>query len=193
MGKMQETSHAEHANRTYPARTGSRPTGQLVYLIKIPIKLGLIAVLSFAGTVSAAEMTCKVIRVQDGDSLTCLSKSKQRIEVQLANIDAPELVQPYGQLAQLQLFHLVYNRNIRLDVLRQTRYGIKLANIYIGERHINAEMVQQGAAWVSNEASDSPQLLSLETEARSLQRGLWGLPLPEIIPPWRWRAMPSGE
>ncbi|SEJ14853.1 Endonuclease YncB, thermonuclease family [Azotobacter beijerinckii] len=142
------------------------------------------AALLFASSLPAAEPTCRVIRVQDGDSLTCLSAAKQRIEIRLADLDAPEIAQPYGQLAQLQLFRLVYNKSVRLEVVEQTRYGPKVARVYLDDLYVNGEMVRQGAAWVDGD----PHLTPLETEARSLQRGLWGLPQVEIVPPWQWRS-----
>ncbi|WP_152389253.1 thermonuclease family protein [Azotobacter salinestris] len=148
---------------------------------------GVIALL-FTPTLPAAEQTCRVIRVQDGDSLTCLSPARQRLEVHLADLDAPEIGQPYGQLAQLQLFRLVYNKSVRLEVVDQKRYGARMAHVYLGETHINGEMVRQGSAWAYGGASGDSSLAQLEAEAKSQQRGLWGLPQAEIAPPWQWRS-----
>lgn len=153
---------------------------------------GAIALL-FTTSLHAAESTCRVIRVQDGDSLTCLSPSKQRIEVRLADLDAPESAQPYGQLAQLQLFRLVYNKEIRLEVVKQTRYGLKIARVYLGDLYVNGAMVRQGSAWAYDEGEGDSRLPALEAEARSLQRGLWGLPQTEIVPPWQWRSERSSR
>lgn len=144
--------------------------------------------LSLTTSLPAVEPTCRIVRVQDGDSLTCLSTDKQRIEVHLAGLDAPEIDQPYGQLAQLQLFRLVYNKDIRLEVVEQKRYGAKIAHVYLGKIYVNGEMVRQGSAWAYDKARGNSSLATLETEARSLQRGLWGLPQAEIIPPWQWRS-----
>ncbi|MFD2836692.1 thermonuclease family protein [Azotobacter vinelandii] len=136
----------------------------------------------------AAEQTCRVIRVQDGDSLTCLSPARQRIEVNLADLDAPEIGQPYGQLAQLQLFRMVYNKDVKLEAVEQRRYGSKTAHVYLGETHINEELVRQGSAWANVGTEGESKLAKLEAEAKSQQRGLWGLPQNEIDPPWQWRS-----
>ncbi|MFC0710309.1 thermonuclease family protein [Azorhizophilus paspali] len=136
----------------------------------------------------AAEQTCRVIRVQDGDSLTCLTPAKQRIEVNLADLDAPELDQPYGQLAQLQLFRMVYNKDVKLEIVEQRRYGSKTARVYFGETLINEELVRQGLAWAYAGTEGESKLAKLEAEAKSQKRGLWGLPQNEISPPWQWRS-----
>lgn len=146
-----------------------------------------ITTLLFVTTVLAAELSCKVIRVKDGDSLTCLNVHEQRIEVNLAGVDAPELAQPYGQESKLKLFHLIYNKRVKLEIIKQTRYGPKLAHAYIGDIYVNAEMIKEGAAWTSQEVNGDSRLPLLEAEAKSLQNGLWGLPQADIIPPWHWR------
>lgn len=144
--------------------------------------------LLFTPSLPASEQTCRVIRVQDGDSLTCLNPARQRIEVHLADLDAPEIGQPYGQLAQLQLFRLVYNKSVRLEVVEQKRYGARIARVYLGETYVNGEMVRQGSAWASTGTRGDSNLANLEAEAKSQQRGLWGLPQAEIVPPWQWRS-----
>jgi endonuclease YncB( thermonuclease family) len=54
---------------------------------------------------------------------------------------------------------------------------------------VNAELVKQGAAWVSRKYNRDPNLLVLEKEAKSAKRGLWSLPEADQIPPWAWRRL----
>lgn len=50
----------------------------------------------FIGTVQAATLSCKVIHVADGDTVTCLLANKQKERIRLADIDAPESKQAFG-------------------------------------------------------------------------------------------------
>lgn len=146
-----------------------------------------IAALFIGTTAWAADMTCRVIHVQDGDSLTCLTSAEQRLKVRLADLDAPEMSQAYGPQAQRLLFQLAYNREVELEMVDQDRYGLKIARIRADGIQINEEMVRQGAAWADAKGERSQQLPKLEAEAKSARRGLWSLPAAEVVAPWQWR------
>ena len=55
-----------------------------------------VALLLVAGTARADPINRRVISVHDGDTLTVLVE-KQQIKIRLAEIDAPELRQAFGQ------------------------------------------------------------------------------------------------
>jgi endonuclease YncB( thermonuclease family) len=50
----------------------------------------------FAGHVCAAELTGRVVGVNDGDTITVLDASNKQHKIRLAGIDAPELKQAFG-------------------------------------------------------------------------------------------------
>lgn len=56
-----------------------------------------------------------MIGVSDGDTLTCLTQNKKSFKVRLAEIDAPEKTQAFGQKAKQALSAMVYKRQVRLD------------------------------------------------------------------------------
>lgn len=58
-------------------------------------RLALLVVLLFSHGVSAESKAGRVVKVQDGDTLTVLVSRKQ-VKVRLADIDAPERKQPFG-------------------------------------------------------------------------------------------------
>ena len=65
---------------------------------------------------SSALLLCLIVGVSDGDTLTarCITSDAahphQQVKVRLAEIDAPELGQPFGRRAKQQLSDLCYLR-----------------------------------------------------------------------------------
>lgn len=144
--------------------------------------LTLAAPLSFA-----AEISCRVVGVSDGDTFTCLTAEKHQVKVRMAEIDTPESKQPYGTRARQALSDLVFGKDVKLVVQDTDRYGRTVARAYAGATDVNAALVSQGAAWVYRQYSKDHSLIGLEDQARTAGRGLWALPESERIPPWKWR------
>lgn len=90
----------------------------------------------------------RVIGVQDDDTITVLTAHKDNLHARLAEIDAPELGQPYGSRAKQALSALVFGRDVLLDVEGADRYGRTLGRVRRGDMDVNAEMTRTGqAAW----------------------------------------------
>lgn len=134
----------------------------------------------------AGQLSGRVVGVIDGDSLKIVIDGRQT-EVRLAGIDAPEKGQPYGARAKQVLADLVYGREVTLQASGTDRYKRTLATVYLGERSINAAMVEAGAAWVYTAYTDDARLLQLQASAKAQQAGLWQLPAGAQVPPWEWR------
>jgi endonuclease YncB( thermonuclease family) len=127
-----------------------------------------------------------LVRVKDGDSLV-VKVQGVAMDFRLAEIDAPELDQPYGRAAKQELLALVSGQQLVLVPLDTDRYGRTVAQVWNGTAHVNAELVKRGAAWFYSEFARSPDLYEVEQEARDAKRGLWALPLQDRIEPWEWR------
>lgn len=137
--------------------------------------------LAFAGN-------CKVIDVSDGDTFTCYTDEDELINVRLAEIDAPEVSQPYGNNSKQSLFRLISSEMVRLDVQDTDSSGRSVARVKrVDGVDVNAEQVRSGAAWVYPENLKDKSLLVLEAEAKNLQRGLWALAVSDQVAPWLWR------
>jgi len=152
----------------------------------------LIAGSAAAGGVDSAQISGRVVRIADGDTLTVLVSGHQPVRIRLADIDAPERNQPYGRKAKQALSDLVFARDVRAMVTDHDRYGRLVARIYQGGLYVNAEMVRRGAAWAYLQYLRDPQMSVLERQARAAGRGLWGLQPDQITPPWEWRARERG-
>jgi endonuclease YncB( thermonuclease family) len=147
----------------------------------------LVAMLTLPPHCLAAAITCKVVGVHDGDTLTCLTAQNKQIKVRLAEIDTPETAQPFGNKAKTTLSSLVFGKQVSLDTQATDRYGRTVAKVSGGEQDVNREMVRLGAAWVYRQYSKDKSLLLVEAEAKAARRGLWALPQADIVPPWEWR------
>lgn len=128
----------------------------------------------------------RVVAVGDGDSLT-ISVDGAEVELRLAEIDAPELAQPYGERARAALVALVGRRDVDADVVDIDQYHRRVSQVFVDGVHVNRELVRDGYAWANTRFVRTHHVIDLEAEARAARRGLWALPAAERDPPWEWR------
>lgn len=123
--------------------------------------------------------------MHDGDTLTALVGHRQ-VKVRLADIDAPELRQPFGGRSKRSLSDLCFGKPASLASRGHDRYGRTIATVTCAGTDANAEQVRRGYAWIYSRyaRADSP-LHGIEREARAARRGLWADSAP--VPPWDWR------
>ena len=128
----------------------------------------------------------EVIGVADGDTITVLSDGKA-VKIRLANIDAPERRQPFGERAKLSLSQLCYRQDARVDVTGTDRYGRRIARVTCAGIDANRAQVERGLAWVYLKYNQDPRLPKLQEGAQKERRGIWSTPGP--VPPWEFRRM----
>jgi endonuclease YncB( thermonuclease family) len=127
-----------------------------------------------------------LVRGKDGDSLVAKVQGVA-MDFRLADVDAPELDQPYGRQAKQELAALASGRQLVIRPVDTDRYGRTVAHVWNGNTYLNAEMVERGAAWFYAEFARGKALYDVEQEARDKKRGLWTLPLKDRVQPWVWR------
>ncbi|MEM9057407.1 MAG: thermonuclease family protein [Pseudomonadota bacterium] len=127
-------------------------------------------------------------KVFDGDSLIVSDSSGQDVELRLFGIDAPERGQAYSNKARQALGALVDGARLRLELIETDRYGRQVVRLYRADERdsVNAQMVQQGFAWVYRRYSQDAAMLALEDDARTARRGLWADRATPVAP-WDWR------
>jgi endonuclease YncB( thermonuclease family) len=103
------------------------------------------------------------------------------LKIRLANIDAPEKDQPYGDAATRALSALVLKQRVDVRSVAIDIYGRTIAQIQMGDVDVNAELVRRGLAWTSRKAA----LKTIQRDAQQAPRGLWREVDP--VPPWIWR------
>jgi endonuclease YncB( thermonuclease family) len=168
-----------------------------------PAGLALAAVMLMGQAAHAADRTCFVVGVSDGDTITARCGEPgayEQIRVRLAGIDAPEKGQPFGERAKQAMSDLTFGRQARLECHKTDRYGRSVCNVWVapasatsGPLTLDAglAMVTAGMAWwyraySSEQTPDARgQYEFAETEARARRAGLWADSDP--VAPWEWR------
>jgi endonuclease YncB( thermonuclease family) len=152
------------------------------------IKAGLLLLMLFLlPQAKLKTINGEVIRVQDGDTLTVKTKRDRLYKVRLANIDAPEISQPFGKQARRRVKDLVLKKTIRVDYIFKDKYGRLIGELILPEgKLLNEEMLKAGLAWHYRvKHPQSTFLEKLEYKAWQKKLGLWVQDKP--IPPWEFR------
>lgn len=148
--------------------------------------LAAFAVILAATTAQADELRGRVVAVADGDTLTILDAGRQQHRIRLAEIDAPEKRQPFGQRSKQSLSDLCYGRDAAIEDGGRDRYGRTIGRVNCAGIDANAEQVRRGMAWVFDRYATDRRLYAIQDEARAARRGLWINAAP--VPPWEYRA-----
>jgi endonuclease YncB( thermonuclease family) len=143
-----------------------------------------------------ALLFCTVVGISDGDTLTARCSRRpgestldqvETLKVRLAEIDAPEKAQAFGQRAKQHLSALCYQRPAEvIPQARPDRYGRTIAHVRCAGQDANAAQVRAGFAWVyTRYAPKASPLHALQRDAMDAHRGLWSGEA--AVPPWDWR------
>ena len=154
----------------------------------------------FSHALFADEILGRVVRVDDGDTITVLasggtrpvassnrrrsgvlvggierSDSAPAVEhkIRLHGIDAPESGQAYGNAAKSHLSNLVAGRNVRVKWKSRDKYGRILGVVYVDDKDVNLEMLKAGFAWHYKRFDSTPAYVHAERAARTAKQGLW--------------------
>lgn len=138
----------------------------------------------------SALLLCLVVAITDGDSIKVRCGEEPVQAVRLAQVDAPEKGQAFGQRSKQSLAELCHER--LAEVRRQTtdRYGRMVARVSCAGKDASAEQVKAGMAWAYLEYLNDPAIKNLERQARGQARGLWADSAP--VAPWDWRKQRKG-
>ena len=147
-----------------------------------------ILTLLFAFTASAFEFAGKVVGVADGDTITVLY-GKKEYKIRFQHIDCPESSQAFGTKAKQVLSNKVFGKTVTVRWKEKDRYKRILGDVYVGQRWINVEMVNEGMAWHYKFFSKDASIGAIEAKARAAKRGIWSQPNP--VPPWEFRRKKS--
>lgn len=133
-----------------------------------------------------------MVRIADGDTLTARCGAPgdyQQVKVRLAEIDAPEKAQPFGERSRQSLAAMCAGEKALLRPTATDRYGRTVARVSCRGMDANAEQVRAGMAWAYTQYQSDPAIPRLERKARAARAGLWVADgtAAEPVAPWDWR------
>lgn len=137
------------------------------------------------------ELTGRVVRIIDGDTLVVLDASNTQHKVRLAGIDCPERKQPWGTQAKQALSEYVFNREVTVDWDKRDRYKRIIGKVLRGDLDVHRSLIGDGLCWWYRKYADEQSAVDrvlyedAERQALSRRRGLWADANP--VPPWEWR------
>lgn len=131
---------------------------------------------------------CLVVGIADGDTLKVRCGepgSYEQVTVRLAEIDAPEKSQAFGNRSKQALSDLCFNRWAAIAPRARDRYNRTVARVQCQGLDSSAEQVRAGMGWAFTRYLTDPEIARLEAAARKAGVGLWSDPQP--VAPWEWR------
>jgi endonuclease YncB( thermonuclease family) len=145
-------------------------------------------------TAAVALLTCVVIGISDGDTLTArcaAGNTAVSTKIRLSAIDAPEKRQPFGAAARKSLATLTYGKSVEAACQKTDRYGRRVCSVVSDGTDVGLEQLRAGLAWhYKAYAGEQPvperiAYAQSERAAQTAGRGLWQDADP--VPPWQWR------
>lgn len=129
--------------------------------------------------------TGRCVAISDGDTVTVLTANNEQIKVRLSAIDCPESKQAYGAVAKQATGDMCHEQFVTVYETDKDRYGRVIGFIAANGIPVNDRLLQYGLAWHYRDYSNSPELQSMEDQARYTRVGLWADP--QAIAPWEFR------
>lgn len=145
----------------------------------------VLILLCMATQVSANVISARVIGITDGDTIKVLNPANVQLIIRLAEVDAPEHHQAFGERSKQNLSLICYGKQASIEVVDVDRYERLVGRVMCEGVNANKAQVRSGIAWVYRKYLRDASLIDLENEARANHRGLWADARP--IPPWEWR------
>lgn len=123
----------------------------------------------------------RVIAITDANHVMLLDESNQLCRIRLEALDAPENRQAFGPQARQAVADKILRKIVRVEWSESDEYGHRIGNIFLDDRWINYELIEEGWAWHDKTYSHRYLLVDAEELARLRRDGLWSDVIP--IPP----------
>ena len=159
--------------------------------MKLTRLLPLLCIFCFATPAAGASLRAVVSQVLDGQTILVSVGPNRSLIVVLVGVDAPELKQEFGDVAQKHLESLILNKGVEVE-FTQMRTSSIVGKVYCNSVDVGLQIVRDGVAWydenTNQDLSEAERRFYVEAQqlARSELRGLWRNGTP--MPPWEWRS-----
>ena len=127
----------------------------------------------------------------NAETITVLDADKVQHKIRLADIDAPEKNQAFGNRSKESLSDLAFDRAVTVETDKRDKYGRQVGKLLVNGQDVNLVQVERGMAWFyrqyQREQSPNDRRLyeAAEDAAKADKRGLWRDADP--VPPWEFR------
>ena len=99
-------------------------------------------------SVPGQEFITKVIAVLDGDTVL-VRREGGLVKIRLAEIDAPEKAQTFGETSKHSLTGMVLGKQVKVVSQAVDQYGRLVAHLSVDGLDVNAEQIRRGMAWAA--------------------------------------------
>jgi len=147
---------------------------QIILLLFLPFQI-----------IAQSKIEGKAIRILDGDTFEILVNNKT-YKIRLADIDAPEKKQDFGNVAKQRLAELIFSKQVNVEYEKLDRNQRIIGTVFVNKQYINLLLVEEGLAWHFKKYSSNIQFDKAEKMARKRKLGIWSINNP--TPPWSFRA-----
>lgn len=127
------------------------------------------------GPTSFDIFTAKVIRVVGGDTIDVVKDDSTVCRVRLEGVDAHDSL---GVDCKNALAEKVLTQDVRVKWSREDSSQRLVGDVFVGNRWINGEMLEEGWARQDKAAFGSRALAEAEAKARRAGEGVWARPSP---------------
>lgn len=132
----------------------------------------------------SAQLTGKIVRVSDGDTVVLLDSTNTQHKIRLDGIDCPERAQDYGTKATDFTKNLCAGKYVKVDVAGIDKYKRVLGVLWVDGANVNEELLKNGLAW-QYKYNNSAQYKIFENNARKKKLNIWSMSNPTA--PWDFR------
>lgn len=145
------------------------------------------------GTHEPFEVTGRVIKNHDGDTIKLSTAERGIIDVRLSGADTPETGQAHWRAARGALRELVASKPVTAWCYKTDKYDREVCHVSVSGDDVGLRLIQGGYAWYAHmfahelTASQQKTYPEAEEQARRQSIGLWQEPEP--MPPWECRKL----
>ena len=148
------------------------------YMIRYTI---ILLALGFPAAVMAYTMSGRVVRVDNGNTVTIVDSNNVQHTVRLQDVQAPGLGFPSGIKSQRNLQGMVGGKHVTIDYDPKTGFGAPTGRVYLGGEDINLKQVEQGMAKyrsssLGTDKDTERQYEEAQEQAKNEERGIWYVP-----------------
>jgi endonuclease YncB( thermonuclease family) len=134
----------------------------------------------------------KVVKVENGDTITVQGSGQNLYLVKLQAIDAPDVGQPQYEASKNSLSKLIHGKDVRVVVHSTGPSGVLIGTVYRKGRDAGLSLLEKGLAWHYKRFAYQQTTASRKTysDAQNIASaaglGIWADASP--IPPWVFRG-----